>query len=99
MERLMSSPGTIESPEIRDSNSGNGENWIVTVYNNDYNTEDEVVEILMTATGCAEDEAVMETWEIHFLGKSVVHHGGQEACQSAAEIISKIGIRVEVSEE
>jgi ATP-dependent Clp protease adapter protein ClpS len=99
MERLMSFPGTIEAPEIRDSQTGNGENWIVTVYNNDYNTHEEVVEILIVATGCPVEEAEIETWEVHFLGKSVVHHGRQDACKSAADIIGQIGIRVEVSEE
>ncbi len=99
MERLMSSPGIIENPEILDSHTGNGEHWIVTVYNNEYNTWDEVVHILMVATGCSEDEADMETWEVDHLGKSVVHHGGQEDCETAAEIIAQIGIRVEVSEE
>ena len=99
MERLMASPGTIENPEILDSHTGHGEHWIVTVYNNEYNTWDEVVHILMVATGCSEDEADMETWEVDNLGKSVVHHGGQEVCEAAAEIIAQIGIRVEVSEE
>jgi len=99
MERLMSSPGTIEAPEILDSMGGTGDHWIVTVYNNEYNTWDEVVGILMAATGCTEEEADMETWEVDHLGKSVVHHGSQEICESAAEIIAQIGIRVEVSEE
>ena len=99
MERLMAAPGTIEAPEIRLDTTNHGEHWIVTVYNNEYNTWDEVVNILMIATGCSEDEADMETWEVDNLGKSVVHHGGQEVCETAAEIIAQIGIRVEVSEE
>jgi len=99
MERLMTAPGIIERPEIADSHTGSGDHWIVTVYNNEYNTWDEVVNILMIATGCSEDEADMETWEVDNLGKSVVHHGAQDVCESAAEIIAQIGIRVEVSEE
>jgi len=99
MERLMSSPGVIESPERMESQGGNGQHWIVTVYNNEYNTWDEVVGILMAATGCPEDEADMETWEVDNLGKSVVHHGEQQVCEEAAGIIAQIGIRVEVSEE
>lgn len=95
----MSMPGTIESPEIHVSHTGSGDNWIVTVYNNEYNTWDEVVNILMAATGCSEDEADMETWEVDNLGKSVVHHGAQDECEAAAGIIAEIGIRVEVSEE
>ncbi len=95
----MSSPGTIERQETADSTTSGGQHWIVTVFNNETNTWDEVVFILMAATGCDAEEAHMETWEVDNLGKSVVHHGSQEECQSAAEIIAQIGIRVEVSEE
>jgi ATP-dependent Clp protease adaptor protein ClpS len=94
----MSSPGTIELPEVLDSNVTGHGGWIVTVFNNDYNTWDEVVFILMAATGCDEEEANIETWEIDNLGRSVVHQGPKEICETAAEIIAKIGIRVEVSE-
>ncbi len=99
MDRLMTSPGTIQLPELEEVVPGHDNCWIVTVYNNDYNTWDEVVHILMVATGCSEDEADMETWEVDNLGKSVVHHGAQEVCEAAAEIIGQIGIRVEVSQE
>ncbi|HZO86915.1 MAG TPA: ATP-dependent Clp protease adaptor ClpS [Chthonomonadaceae bacterium] len=80
-------------------NSGYGEGCIVIVYDNDYNTIPEVILILQKATGCTLEEASIETWEIHTLGKSVVHHGSWEECERAAEIIRTIGIRVEVVEE
>ena len=73
--------------------------YIVIVYDNDKNTWDEVVMILQKATGCTLEEAEIETWEVDNLGKSVVHHGGQEECERAADIIRAIGIRVEVVEE
>jgi ATP-dependent Clp protease adapter protein ClpS len=96
----VAAPGTIEKPEVEhDSGTGRGDCWVVTVFNNDYNTWDEVVDILIKATGCSVDEAHMETWEIDNLGKSVVHHGEKEECVSAAEVIRQIGIRVEVSAE
>jgi len=50
----------------------------------------------MTATQCDEDEACIETWEIHHLGKSVVHVAGEEECRRVADIIGYIGIRTEV---
>ncbi|HZP82453.1 MAG TPA: ATP-dependent Clp protease adaptor ClpS [Chthonomonadaceae bacterium] len=78
---------------------GGGEGFIVIVYDNDYNTPQEVVLILQKATSCTLEEAQIETWEVHNLGKSVVHHGSREECERAAGIIRTIGIRVEVVEE
>lgn len=93
-------PSIVERPEIDEMGLGSGgDHWIVTVYDNPHNTYDEVITILMAATGCTIDEAVMETWEIDHLGKSVVHHGAEDECSSAAQIIAQIGIRVEVSIE
>lgn len=93
-------PATIEAPQKRESDLEQTDpGWIVTVYNNDYNTYDEVTHILMLATGCTRDEATLEAWEIDHLGRSVVHHGKEDDCQRAAEIIAKIGIKVEVSRE
>lgn len=81
--------------QVDDPTTGSGEH-VVIVYDNDYNTFDEVISILMQATGCSVQEASMETWEIHHLGKSVVHHGSRTECERAARIIATIGIRVEV---
>ncbi|NLI01231.1 MAG: ATP-dependent Clp protease adaptor ClpS [Chthonomonadales bacterium] len=87
----------VETPEteVQDPTTGTGEH-IVIVFDNDYNTIDEVIEILMKATGCGVQEAAMETWEIHNLGKSIVHHGSATECERAASIIRTIGIKVEV---
>ena len=95
------SPGTIERPEVEEDGPGTGGEgaWIVTVFDNDYNSIDQVILILMKATGCCQYEAEIETWEIHNLGKSVVHHGPEEDCTSVAAVIAQIGIRVEVTSE
>lgn len=73
--------------------------WIVTVYDNDYNTYEQVMAILMIATGCTAEEAYMEAWEVDHQGRSVVHYASEKECREAADVIGKIGIRVEVSEE
>ena len=102
MERLTrdSAPGTIERPEIGDRPGESLDSgWIVTVYDNDSNTYEQVIMILIVATGCSPEEAYIEAWEIDHLGKSVVHHGAKEECEHAASIISTIGIRVEVTAE
>jgi ATP-dependent Clp protease adapter protein ClpS len=95
----MSAPGIIERPEVDDGSISTGPHFVVTVYDNDTNTVEQVLLILMAATGCPFEEAEMETWEIHNLGKSVVHYGDKPECQSAAAIISQIGIKVTVTEE
>ncbi|MCE9557400.1 MAG: ATP-dependent Clp protease adaptor ClpS [Armatimonadetes bacterium] len=69
----------------------------MTVYNNDTNTYEEVIAILMIATGCDFEEAHMEAWEIDHLGASTVHIEGKPECEVVAAIIGQIGIRVEVS--
>jgi 4-hydroxy-3-methylbut-2-enyl diphosphate reductase IspH len=100
VERLNILPVIVEEPEIKESGPGSGTgHWVVTVYDNDFNTVDEVVLILIKATCCSLDEAQMETWEIHTLGKSVVHHGDESECHEVAGVIGQIGIRVEVSSE
>ncbi len=95
-ERVMP---VLPDNEDLDSNRGSREGWIVIAYDNDFNTVDQVVSILCRATSCTEEEAKIETWEVHNLGKSVVHHGSQEECQRVANIIRTIGMRVEVTEE
>lgn len=69
--------------------------WVVVVYNNDSNTYEEVIVILMLATNCEVEEAYIEAWEIDHHGQCTVHRSSQEECEHAAEIIRSIGIRVE----
>lgn len=97
---LGSGTGTIEAPKT-DSTHGStqSDGWLVTVFNNETNTYDEVMVVLMVATGCCADEAYMETWEIDHLGASVVHHAGEEECRTVAQVIATIGIRVEVGKQ
>lgn len=87
---------TIPRPEVLDDQSGTTGDWIVIVFDNDHNSWEEVITILQKATGCTLEEAHMETWEVHHLGKSVVHHGDEAECDRAAGIIRTIGIRVAV---
>jgi ATP-dependent Clp protease adapter protein ClpS len=94
----MANPGVVERPDLLPDDTSSG-GWIVVVYDNDYNTFEEVMAILMIATECSSEEAYIETWEVHHLGKSVVHHAGEEECHRVAGIIATIGIRVEVQEE
>jgi ATP-dependent Clp protease adaptor protein ClpS len=97
---MSAKPGVVEETEVRETDATERtDGWIVTVYDNEHNTYQEVIAILMIATQCSADEAFIETWEVDHLGKSVVHSGSQDVCSSVAKVIATIGIRVEVSQE
>lgn len=85
-------------PELHDEAAGHDGDWLVTVWNNDHNTWAQVTGILQRATGCSLEEAEMETWEVHHLGRSIVHHAPEPECQKVADIIRTIGIRVTVNQ-
>ena len=82
----------VELPEI-------GEGWIVTVYNNNQNTYEEVIVVLMLATNCTSEVAYIEAWEIDHFGQCVVLRADKGECEGAAEVIAAIGIKVEASPE
>ena len=73
--------------------------WQVTVYDNDTNTYEEVITVLMIATGCTAEEAYIEAWEIDKYGKCVVHRADEPECHGVADVVGTIGIAVEVSPE
>jgi ATP-dependent Clp protease adapter protein ClpS len=92
----MSSPSLL--PEIQDPLSGTNR-WKVTVFDNDHNTSEEVLAVLILATGCDREEAELEIWEVEAYGKAAVHFAQREECETAASMIGKIGVRTEVCPE
>lgn len=89
---------TLQSPEISDGGTGRGR-WMTVIFDNEHNSMDEVVEVLMRATGCGEEEAAIEMWEAHVYGKAPVHFDSKEECRRVAGVIERIGVRTEVSPE
>ena len=89
---------TLQVPEISDGATGRGR-WMTVIFDNDHNSMDEVVEVLIRATGCDEKEAEIEMWEAHTYGKTPVHFASREACEWAAETIGRIGVKTEVAPE
>jgi len=90
---------TVLEPELANTSSLGSGRWMVTIYNNAHNSMDEVVEVLMLATGCDVQEAVIEMWEAHTFGKAPVHFAPKSVCDEAAATISSVGIKTEVSRE
>jgi ATP-dependent Clp protease adaptor protein ClpS len=73
--------------------------YVVVIYNNDHNSFDQVIAVLMHATECDLHEASLETWEAHTFGRAKVHFAPQLECKHVARIISSVGIKTEVRKE
>jgi len=89
---------TVLQPEILNPGTQDG-GWMVVIYNNDHTAMDEVIEVLMRATGCDVQEAYIEMWEAHTYGKAPVHFSNRQECEEAAQVITSVGVQAEVTLE
>jgi len=89
---------TYVQPEVLDNGVGTGR-WMVVIYNNDTTAIDDVIAILMRATGCSLQEASIETWEAHHFGKAPVHFSSRNECEIVAAMIASIGVQTQVRRE
>jgi ATP-dependent Clp protease adaptor protein ClpS len=72
----------------------------VVVHDNDFNTFDEVIKILMKAVpGITYEQAVAYTYEIHTTGAAVPYTGPKERAEAVAAVIRTIGIKVTVERD
>jgi len=85
-------------PEIVESGPNTGR-WAVMIFNNEYNTVLEIIEVLMRSTGCTPHEAFTEMWEAHNFGKAFVHFAEKNECEIVAAMIASIGCRTLVRPE
>ena len=72
---------------------------MVVIHNNEHNSFDEVIAVLMAATGCQAEEAAIEAWEAHHYGKAPVHFAPEPECCAAAKIIEGVGVKTDVMPE
>ena len=79
--------------------AGRGSRWMVVILNNETNSMDEVIAVLVAATGCTIEEAAIEAWEAHTYGKASVHFASRSDCVIAASIIEAIGVKTNVVPE
>jgi len=89
---------TVLEPKFSENEASLGR-WMVVIFNNETNSMDEVIEVLMEATGCDVEEAAIEMWEAHHFGKAPVHFAAKSECEAAAAIIASVGVKTEVSPE
>lgn len=67
------------------------------IFDNDYNTYQEVMEITMMALQVSEQEAYAIAWEVDHKGSCVVAHGPENDAEAIASVIRIIGIEVQVN--
>jgi hypothetical protein len=89
---------TLLDPKV-DGPDVNTGRWMVVIFDNDYTPFDMVILALVRATGCTHEEAEMEAWEAQTFGKAPVHFASKRECETAADIISSIGVKTEVAPE
>ena len=92
-------PGTKTEPIERQQDAGGGGRYAAIIFNNDANSFEEVIEIVMIATSCSFEEARIETWEAHTYGQAPVHFASEAECLRVASTIATIGVRTEVRKE
>ena len=80
-EPRFSGTGTVLPERVGRELEKKGEGWIVTVYDNESNTYEEVMTVLMQATCCTSEEAYIEAWEIDHYGKCIVHRACESECR------------------
>jgi ATP-dependent Clp protease adapter protein ClpS len=92
---------TVAVPDSQTSLPGAGGRgrWALVIFNNESNSFEDVIFILMKATGCDVQEATIETWEAHHYGKAMVHFGDKSECEAAARVVQSIGVQTEVRPE
>ena len=85
-------------PVLEPSHVGSAR-WMVVIFNNDETSMDDVVLVLMAATGCDVDEAYMEMWEAHHYGKAPVNFAPETECHEVARVIATVGVKTSVQKE
>lgn len=96
MARNSSTP--LLNPDLSE-NAALAGRYKVVIFNNEYTPVDEVIRILIEATGCDEQEAYIETWEAHHYGQAPVHFDSEAKCHTIARVINTVGVETEVAKE
>jgi ATP-dependent Clp protease adaptor protein ClpS len=69
--------------------------WVI-LYNDDWHSFDDVIQQLMKAIACTEEEGEAHAWTVHTSGKARVFDGPRPQCEKVAGILREIRLQVEV---
>lgn len=70
--------------------------WKVILYNDHFNTKDNVILWLQKATGCALQVAENVCMTAHTTGRAIAFTGGKDKCQEVCVYLRGKGLQVEV---
>jgi ATP-dependent Clp protease adapter protein ClpS len=94
-------PPQIDEPDLdpqQDDGTGGGQgsDFRVILYNDDFHDVDEVIAQVMKATGCSPARATSITQEAHFKGRAVCFRGERPKCHQVCRVLREIQLQCEV---
>jgi ATP-dependent Clp protease adapter protein ClpS len=72
--------------------------WQAVLYNCDCHTYAQVIQQLMLAIGCSQDQAYELAWIVDHHGRASVYFGEKTECERVVGILRDIGLRAEVEQ-
>lgn len=72
--------------------------WQIIIHNNNHNSFDEVIEVLVKATECTVEKAAYYAHTVHTCGSCVVYQKDREQCELRAKVIEEIGLETTVQQ-
>ena len=72
--------------------------WQAVLYNCDCHTYAQVIQQLMLAIGCSQDQAYELAWAVDHHGRASVYFGEKTECERVVHILRDIGLRAEVEQ-
>jgi len=83
--------------EVKEDDGLAGEPWKTVLFNCDCHTFDEVERVVIAATRCSIARARQISFEVDARGSAVVCEGPRARCETVAEALGSIGLRVKVA--
>ncbi|OGR47055.1 MAG: hypothetical protein A2X40_07595 [Elusimicrobia bacterium GWC2_65_9] len=89
---------SVEREERTEADDGFADDpWKTILFNCDCHSFDEVERVVMKATRCSLSHARRISHEVHTRGSAVVYDGPKERCETVADVIGAVGLRVMVA--
>jgi ATP-dependent Clp protease adapter protein ClpS len=88
-------PFVVDNPEL-DIDVETGIEARVILFNDSGHSFDEVIEQLIKAVGCTQEQAEAMTFEVHVRGKAAVYEGQVTECLRVSTVLEEIALRTRI---